>query len=180
MLLRNNFQTGCEGCTITYRFFGVTYISLRAAWMATRCTPVYCVLHFSHRTDIVALSRKENVQNVFFLIEYVSKVLNPHLIEFPFEILNSPKAATFSRKIISRDNLICLLIFQHNAEKLLKLIEGVYRWLPLGTIVNNRVLIVHGGISDTTDLDLIRSLDRGKVRSCEFTNHIRFKILTRP
>ncbi|KAK5643890.1 hypothetical protein RI129_007735 [Pyrocoelia pectoralis] len=52
--------------------------------------------------------------------------------------------------------------YKHNSEKLLKLIEGVYRWLPLGTIVNNKVLIVHGGISDTTDLDLIKSLDRGK------------------
>lgn len=52
---------------------------------------------------------------------------------------------------------------QHNAERLLKLIEEVYRWLPLGTIVNNRVLVVHGGVSDSTDLDLIRSLDRGKV-----------------
>lgn len=39
----------------------------------------------------------------------------------------------------------------------------MYRWLPLGTIVNNRVLVVHGGVSDSTDLDLIRSLDRGKV-----------------
>lgn len=45
----------------------------------------------------------------------------------------------------------------------MKLIEEVYRWLPLGSIVNNRILIVHGGISDTTDLDLIKSLDRGKV-----------------
>lgn len=52
---------------------------------------------------------------------------------------------------------------QHNAERLLKLIDEVYRWLPLGTIVNNGVLVVHGGISDSTDLDLIRSLDRGKV-----------------
>lgn len=45
----------------------------------------------------------------------------------------------------------------------MKLIEEAYRWLPLGSIVNNRILIVHGGISDTTDLDLIKSLDRGKV-----------------
>ncbi|XP_018320018.1 serine/threonine-protein phosphatase rdgC [Agrilus planipennis] len=52
--------------------------------------------------------------------------------------------------------------YKRNSEKLLKLIETVYRWLPLGTIVNNKVLIVHGGISDNTDLDLIRSLDRGK------------------
>ncbi|RZC41706.1 serine/threonine-protein phosphatase rdgC, partial [Asbolus verrucosus] len=55
--------------------------------------------------------------------------------------------------------------YRRNSEKLLKLIEGVYRWLPLGTIVNNKVLIVHGGISDTTDLDLVRSLDRGKYAS---------------
>lgn len=52
---------------------------------------------------------------------------------------------------------------QHNAERLLKLIEEIYRWLPLGTIVNNRVFVVHGGISDSTDLDLLKSLDRGKV-----------------
>ncbi|XP_044729651.1 serine/threonine-protein phosphatase rdgC [Chrysoperla carnea] len=52
--------------------------------------------------------------------------------------------------------------YKHNSERLLKLIETVYRWLPLGTIVNNKVLVVHGGISDTTDLDLIKSLDRGK------------------
>lgn len=58
------------------------------------------------------------------------------------------------------------MISQHNAERLLKLIDEVYRWLPLGTIVNNRVLVVHGGISDSTDLDLIRSLDRGKVSYC--------------
>lgn len=59
--------------------------------------------------------------------------------------------------------LMYIFFAQHNAERLLKLIEEVYRWLPLGTIVNNRVLVVHGGVSDSTDLDLIRSLDRGKV-----------------
>ncbi|KAG7305375.1 hypothetical protein JYU34_009441 [Plutella xylostella] len=52
--------------------------------------------------------------------------------------------------------------YKHNAERLLKLIEGVYRWLPLGAVINNRVLVVHGGISDCTDLDVIRSLDREK------------------
>ncbi|KAL5292912.1 PPEF1 family protein [Megaselia abdita] len=55
--------------------------------------------------------------------------------------------------------------YPKNGEKLMKLIEEVYRWLPLGSIVNNRILIVHGGISDTTDLDLIKSLDRGKYKS---------------
>lgn len=63
---------------------------------------------------------------------------------------------------------IFILFLQHNAERLLKLIDEVYRWLPLGTIVNNRVLVVHGGISDSTDLDLIRSLDRGKVSTTSY------------
>lgn len=45
----------------------------------------------------------------------------------------------------------------------MKLIEQVYRFLPLGTLVNNKVLVVHGGLSDTTDLELIKSLDRTKV-----------------
>ncbi|CAG9859784.1 unnamed protein product [Phyllotreta striolata] len=52
--------------------------------------------------------------------------------------------------------------YKKNHEKLLRLIEGVYRYLPLGTIVNNQVLIVHGGISDITDLDTIKALDRGR------------------
>ncbi|XP_072941598.1 serine/threonine-protein phosphatase rdgC [Epargyreus clarus] len=55
--------------------------------------------------------------------------------------------------------------YRHNAERLLKLIENMYRWLPLGTIINNRVFVVHGGISDNTDLDMVRSLDRDKYAS---------------
>lgn len=52
---------------------------------------------------------------------------------------------------------------QHNADRLLKLIEAVYRWLPLGTLVNNKVLIVHGGISDATDIQWLKTIDRHKV-----------------
>ncbi|XP_060530879.1 serine/threonine-protein phosphatase rdgC isoform X2 [Cylas formicarius] len=55
--------------------------------------------------------------------------------------------------------------YRKNAERLLKLIEDVYRWLPLGTIVNNTVLVVHGGISDNTDLGVIRNLEREKYAS---------------
>jgi hypothetical protein len=69
-------------------------------------------------------------------------------------------------------------MFQHNAERLLRLIERVYRWLPLGTVVNNKVLVVHGGISDITDLDWVRNLDRHKVRYihtlCDFIKRWRY------
>jgi len=53
--------------------------------------------------------------------------------------------------------------YKKNADKLLKLIDVVYRWLPLGTIVDKKVLVVHGGISDSTDLDWIKNIDRHKV-----------------
>ncbi|XP_034481568.1 serine/threonine-protein phosphatase rdgC [Drosophila innubila] len=52
--------------------------------------------------------------------------------------------------------------YPRNYKRLLRLIDEVYRWLPLGSILNSRVLIVHGGFSDNTDLDLIKSIDRGK------------------
>ncbi|ALC44362.1 rdgC, partial [Drosophila busckii] len=52
--------------------------------------------------------------------------------------------------------------YPRNHKRLLLLIDEVYRWLPLGSILNSRVLIVHGGFSDNTSLDLIKSLDRGK------------------
>nr|CAD7460299.1 unnamed protein product [Timema tahoe] len=54
------------------------------------------------------------------------------------------------------------LKYRQSADRLLRLIECVYRWLPLGTVVNNKVLVVHGGISNITDLEWVRSLDRHK------------------
>jgi serine/threonine-protein phosphatase with EF-hands len=55
-------------------------------------------------------------------------------------------------------------VFQALSEKLLRQIERLYRALPLGTVVDGQVLIVHGGISATTDLREIWTLDRFKVR----------------
>uniref|UniRef100_A0A1B0G8C3 Serine/threonine-protein phosphatase with EF-hands n=1 Tax=Glossina morsitans morsitans TaxID=37546 RepID=A0A1B0G8C3_GLOMM len=52
--------------------------------------------------------------------------------------------------------------YQNNSERILKLIDEVYRWLPLGSVIDDRVMVVHGGISDQTDLDIIKKLDRSK------------------
>lgn len=54
--------------------------------------------------------------------------------------------------------------YRHNADRLLKLIDQVYRHLPLGTLINNKIFVVHGGISETTDLEMLSSLRRSKVR----------------
>lgn len=45
----------------------------------------------------------------------------------------------------------------------MKLFEDIFGWLPLATVVNNKILITHGGISNITDLSVIDKIDRHKV-----------------
>lgn len=56
------------------------------------------------------------------------------------------------------------LNLQLHGKKILKLLQKIFSWLPLATVIDHKVLIVHGGISDTTDLDTIARMDRHKVR----------------
>ncbi len=51
-----------------------------------------------------------------------------------------------------------------HGKKILKLLQKIFSWLPLATVIDHKVLIVHGGISDTTDLDTLARVDRHKVR----------------
>lgn len=53
---------------------------------------------------------------------------------------------------------------QVHGKKILKLLQKIFSWLPLATVIDHKVLIVHGGISDTTDLCTIARVDRHKVR----------------
>lgn len=43
------------------------------------------------------------------------------------------------------------------------MIQNVFCWLPLATLIDQKVLILHGGISDTTDLDMLERIQRHKV-----------------
>ncbi|KAK5852157.1 hypothetical protein PBY51_023650 [Eleginops maclovinus] len=52
--------------------------------------------------------------------------------------------------------------YRVHGKKILKLLQMIFSWLPLATVIDNKVLIVHGGISDTTDLDKIARVDRHK------------------
>ncbi|XP_066478234.1 serine/threonine-protein phosphatase with EF-hands 1 [Tiliqua scincoides] len=55
--------------------------------------------------------------------------------------------------------------YQSYGKQILLLLQEVYSWLPLATIIDSKVLILHGGISDTTDLNFLNLLQRNKLKS---------------
>uniref|UniRef100_H3ARN2 Serine/threonine-protein phosphatase with EF-hands n=1 Tax=Latimeria chalumnae TaxID=7897 RepID=H3ARN2_LATCH len=55
--------------------------------------------------------------------------------------------------------------YKLHSTEILELVQDVFSWLPLATIIDNKVLIVHGGIAETTDLNLLNSLERDKIIS---------------
>ncbi|KAG2456977.1 PPE1 phosphatase, partial [Polypterus senegalus] len=52
-----------------------------------------------------------------------------------------------------------------HGREILQLLQDVFSFLPIATIIDNKVLIVHGGISDFTDLDVLASIERHKFKS---------------
>ncbi|NWS07568.1 PPE1 phosphatase, partial [Motacilla alba] len=62
--------------------------------------------------------------------------------------------------------------YKDHWKQILSLLRDVFSWLPLATIIDSKVLILHGGISDTTDLDFLNALERNKVR-----DHIQVRVI---
>ncbi|TRZ26433.1 hypothetical protein HGM15179_000590 [Zosterops borbonicus] len=62
--------------------------------------------------------------------------------------------------------------YKDHWKQILCLLRDVFSWLPLATIIDSKVLILHGGISDTTDLDFLNALERSKVR-----DHIHVRVI---
>uniref|UniRef100_A0A1I8IWN3 Serine/threonine-protein phosphatase n=1 Tax=Macrostomum lignano TaxID=282301 RepID=A0A1I8IWN3_9PLAT len=55
--------------------------------------------------------------------------------------------------------------YRHSASKIVKLFAEVFAWMPLATLIDDRILVAHGGISDKLDLELLRRLDRHRYLS---------------
>ncbi|KAM3877292.1 serine/threonine-protein phosphatase with EF-hands 1 isoform 2-T2 [Diretmus argenteus] len=87
--------------------------------------------------------------------------------------------------------------YKNHGRQILQLFQDVFSLLPVATVIDGKVLIVHGGISDQTDLDLLSSIERHKVksalrlpthtleqldisRSCRQTKRMRFPDSPRP
>uniref|UniRef100_G3PVB2 Serine/threonine-protein phosphatase with EF-hands n=1 Tax=Gasterosteus aculeatus aculeatus TaxID=481459 RepID=G3PVB2_GASAC len=62
--------------------------------------------------------------------------------------------------------------YRVHGKTILKLLQKIFSWLPLATVIDDKVLIVHGGISDATDLGVIARVDRHKVRETPKVNRI--------
>ncbi|KAF5906629.1 serine/threonine-protein phosphatase with EF-hands 2-like, partial [Clarias magur] len=50
--------------------------------------------------------------------------------------------------------------YKMHGKRILKLLQKIFSWLPLVTVIDQKVLVVHGGISDSTDLTLVARLAR--------------------
>ncbi|KAG8199918.1 hypothetical protein JTE90_015901 [Oedothorax gibbosus] len=53
-----------------------------------------------------------------------------------------------------------MLKYQNHASKILQVLEDLYAWLPLATIIDNKIFVVHGGVSAGTKLKDILAIDR--------------------
>ena len=51
------------------------------------------------------------------------------------------------------------------ATRILTIYKDIFSWLPLASIIDKRVMAMHGGCSDTLDLNMIERLDRHKYLS---------------
>ncbi|PAA82713.1 hypothetical protein BOX15_Mlig002821g3 [Macrostomum lignano] len=63
----------------------------------------------------------------------------------------------FNKEIHKKYNLL--------SHKVVDLFNEVFSWLPLATIIDESIFVVHGGISENLDLELLDKLDRHKYYS---------------
>ncbi|XP_033070296.1 serine/threonine-protein phosphatase with EF-hands 2 [Trachypithecus francoisi] len=55
--------------------------------------------------------------------------------------------------------------YKIHGKEILRTLKDVFCWLPLATLIDEKVLILHGGVSDITDLELLDKIERNKIVS---------------
>ncbi|XP_057313547.1 serine/threonine-protein phosphatase with EF-hands 2-like [Hydractinia symbiolongicarpus] len=62
--------------------------------------------------------------------------------------------------------------YKLQAGKVKEFCREFFAWLPLATIIGNKILVAHGGLSDRTDLELLKSIPRNQFVSILKPTHI--------
>ncbi|XP_041358769.1 serine/threonine-protein phosphatase with EF-hands 2-like isoform X2 [Gigantopelta aegis] len=52
--------------------------------------------------------------------------------------------------------------YKEHSVTVARMFEELFSWLPLATVIDDQVLVVHGGVSDQVDLEVLAKLDRHK------------------
>ncbi|XP_065885715.1 serine/threonine-protein phosphatase with EF-hands 1-like isoform X3 [Dysidea avara] len=55
--------------------------------------------------------------------------------------------------------------YPDNGHTIISLFNEVFRWLPVACLIDGKVLVVHGGISPSTDLKHLNTINRNKYKS---------------
>ncbi|XP_072261600.1 serine/threonine-protein phosphatase with EF-hands 2 isoform X2 [Pyxicephalus adspersus] len=55
--------------------------------------------------------------------------------------------------------------YKVHGKKILKMLQTVFSWLPLAAVIDQKILITHGGVSDSTDLEILSKIERHKFAS---------------
>ncbi|XP_053727021.1 serine/threonine-protein phosphatase with EF-hands 2 isoform X2 [Synchiropus splendidus] len=50
--------------------------------------------------------------------------------------------------------------YKMHGKRIMKLLQKIFSWLPLAAVIDQKVLVIHGGISDTTDMSTLAKVDR--------------------
>ncbi|XP_065885629.1 serine/threonine-protein phosphatase with EF-hands 1-like isoform X4 [Dysidea avara] len=53
--------------------------------------------------------------------------------------------------------------YPDNGHTIISLFNEVFRWLPVACLIDGKVLVVHGGISPSTDLKHLNTINRNKL-----------------